>query len=137
MSARVSTPPVMTRASSMVVIAVPFTVEGWHAPAGRRTREPRPLAQARQIRPAAPVDARTGTRPTGRCKDNPSGVGRIGGQAGSQAPTLRPSHRETTKARPVSELSDHPCRYAWVWLVSGQMRWLCRSGRYVAPFTVD
>src|SRR5690348_15059507 len=44
MPACVSTPPVMTRASStMVVIAVPFMVEGWHAPAGRRTREPRPL----------------------------------------------------------------------------------------------
>src|SRR5690242_1320215 len=44
MPACVSTPPVMTRASStMVAIAVPFMVEGWHAPAGRRTREPRPL----------------------------------------------------------------------------------------------
>src|SRR5260370_35419979 len=28
----------------------------------------------------------------------------MGGQAGSQAPTLRPNHHETTEARPVSEL---------------------------------
>src|SRR6266699_4349308 len=48
----------MTGLSSTMVIAVPFVVEGWHAPAGRRIREPRPLAQARQIRPAAPVGAR-------------------------------------------------------------------------------
>src|SRR5215470_8164955 len=87
-------------------------VEGWHAPAGRT--DPRTPASAKtgQIRPATPVDARTGTRPTGRWKDSLSGVGRIGSQAGSQAPTLRPDHRETTEARHVSELSDHPCRYA-------------------------
>src|SRR5258707_6108063 len=30
---------------------------GWHAPAGRRTCDPRPLAQDGQIRPAAPVGA--------------------------------------------------------------------------------
>src|SRR5216683_7391225 len=48
----------MTGLSSTMVIAVPFVVKGWHAPAGRRTREPRPLAQAGQIRPAAPVGAR-------------------------------------------------------------------------------
>jgi hypothetical protein len=38
----------------------PFLSEGWHAPAGRRTREPRPLAQAGQIAPAAPVGAGLG-----------------------------------------------------------------------------
>ena len=48
-------------------------VEGWHAPAGRRTWEPRPLAQARQIRPAAPVGAkRTWARPTGRFRRQPA-----------------------------------------------------------------
>ncbi len=47
-------------------------VEGWHAPAGRQTCEPRPLAQARQIRPAAPVGARKpGTRPTDRLAGQP------------------------------------------------------------------
>jgi len=41
-----------------MVTVIPFSGEGWHAPAGRRTWKPRPLAQARQIRPAAPVGAR-------------------------------------------------------------------------------
>src|SRR5580698_4973647 len=104
MSAWVSTPPVMARVSSTMVIAVPFMVEGWHAPAGRRTREPQPLAQAGQIRPAAPVGARTGTRPAGQWKDNLNGAGRTGGQAGSQAPALRPNYRETTQAGHVSKL---------------------------------
>src|SRR5262249_22428819 len=33
-------------------------------------------------------------------QDSPSGVSRTGGQAGTQAPTLRPFHRETTEAGP-------------------------------------
>ena len=41
-----------------MVIAVPFRVEGWHAPAGRRTREPPVSAKTGQIRPAAPAGAR-------------------------------------------------------------------------------
>ena len=49
---------------------IPFLVDGWHAPAGRRTWEYRPLAQARQIRPAAPVGAKELGRPTGRSEDN-------------------------------------------------------------------
>ena len=63
--------------------------EGWHAPAGRRSCEPRPLAQARQIRPAALAVAR---KPgPGRQivpQDSPNGVSRIGGQAETQAPAL-------------------------------------------------
>src|SRR5271168_3070018 len=42
---------------STMVKAIPFKVEGWHAPAGRPTREPRPLVQVGQTRPAAPVGA--------------------------------------------------------------------------------
>src|SRR5450759_6026277 len=42
-------------------------LKGWHAPAGRRTCEPRPLPQDGQIRPAAPVGAwNLGSRPTDR-----------------------------------------------------------------------
>ena len=33
-------------------------------------------------------------------QDSPSGVSRIGGQAGTQAPTLRPHHRKTAEAGP-------------------------------------
>src|ERR1700722_3604431 len=43
----------MTRVSSTMVNAILFLwLKGWHAPAGRRTCEPRPLAQDGQIRPA-------------------------------------------------------------------------------------
>jgi len=78
-------------------------------------REPRPLAQARQIRSAPPVGAGSGTRPTGRWKDSLSGVGRIAGQAGSQDPTLRPCHHKTTEARHASELlwSSLPIWAGW------------------------
>jgi len=71
-----------------------------------RTRWPSDLAtpassQAGQIRPAAPVGAR---KPgPGRqivSQDSPSGVSRIGGQAGTQAPTLRPYHHKTAEAGP-------------------------------------
>src|SRR5712691_13551429 len=102
MSAWVSTPPVMARLSSTMVIAVPFLWlrDGTH-----------PLA-------AGPVNPgllhRTGR--SGRCcrwvpqnlgpgrqidsQDNPSGVSRFAGQAGTQAPTLRPDHRKTAEAGP-------------------------------------
>src|SRR6266576_257668 len=78
-------------------------VEGWHAPAGRRTWEPRPLAQARQIRPAAPVGARGWARPTDRSQDSPSGVGRFGGQAGPRPQTLRPYQAKTSEAGPEAQ----------------------------------
>jgi hypothetical protein len=46
----------------------PFSeVEGWHAPAGRRTWETPASSQDGQIRPAAPVGAaKPGTRPADR-----------------------------------------------------------------------
>jgi hypothetical protein len=72
-SAWVSTPPVIERVSTMDN-AIPFLrLKGWHAPAGRRTREPPPLVQAGQIRPAPPVGARKNLGP-GRqidSQDNP------------------------------------------------------------------
>src|SRR5215467_7966739 len=78
-------------------------VEGWHAPAGRPDLEPRPLTQARQIRPAAPVGAKNlGPGRQIVSQDSPDGVSRLGGQAGTQAPTRRPHHRETTEAGPGS-----------------------------------
>ena len=61
-------------------------------PLARRTREPRPLVQAGQIGPA-PLAGAIKTLGPGRqivSQDSPDGVSRIGGQAGTQAPTLRP-----------------------------------------------
>src|SRR5215471_17063954 len=94
-SAWVSTPPVTARASSTMVTVIPFVVEGWHAPAGRRTWQPRPLAQARQIRPATPVGAkRTWARATGRFQ----------GQPGRRQPIRRsgrdPGHRPYAQTNP-------------------------------------
>jgi len=48
--------------------------------------------------------SRSGMRPAdGRrivSQDSPSGVSRIGGQAGTQAPTLRPYHHKAAEAGP-------------------------------------
>src|SRR5712692_1879251 len=71
-------------------------VEGWHGPAGRRTCEPRPLAQARQIRPAAPVGARKpGTRPTDRLAGQPER--RQPDRRSGRDPGPRPYARTTAK----------------------------------------
>src|SRR5580704_10871675 len=61
-------------------------------PLARRTREPRPLVQAGQIGPA-PLAGAIKTLGPGRqivSQDNPNGVSRIGGQAGTQAPDPTP-----------------------------------------------
>ena len=90
-------------------------VEGWHAPAGRRTREPRPLAQARQIRPAAPVGAVTwgpadrSSRKTARTASAESEV-----RPGPRLPTLRPYPAKTGK--PGRKHYPHPpCRVCTCW----------------------
>src|SRR6185437_16041285 len=102
MSAWVSTPPVTARVSSTMVNAIPFLwLKGWHAPAGRRTREPRPLVQAGQIRPARrwvpetwdPADR--SSRRTARAASAGSEV-----RPGPRPPTLRPHHRKATQAGP-------------------------------------
>ena len=82
-----------------MVIAVPFSVEGWRAPLAARTREPRPLAQAGQIRPAAPVGAKTGPGGQIDSKDNRPA------SADSQAdrdpgPTLSPDPPRNPEAGP-------------------------------------
>src|SRR6266568_650343 len=87
-------------------------VAGWHAPAGRRTWEPRPLAQARQIRPAAPVGARSWARPTDRSQDSPSGVGRFGGQAGTQASDPTPVSGQNLGSRAGSTIHILPAESA-------------------------
>src|SRR6266702_4572095 len=77
-------------------------LKGWHAPAGRRTCESRPLAQDGQIRPAAPVGARNpGTRPTDRLAGQPEAASADSEvRPGPRLPTLRPHHRKTSEAGP-------------------------------------
>src|SRR5262249_5377200 len=102
----VSTPPVMARAwvgVSTMVTVIPFPVpglrDGTH-PLAARTCEPRPLTQARQIRPAAPV----GTLRLGPGRQLVRRTTRMA-PADSQVrpdpgPTLRPHHRTTPEAGP-------------------------------------
>src|SRR5262249_15007600 len=83
-------------------------VRGWHAPAGRRPVEPRPLAQARQIGPAAPVGAeRLGPGRRAGIKTTRTASSRIAGQTGSQpdpTPVATPTHGSTAEALPTSSL---------------------------------
>jgi hypothetical protein len=86
----------------------PFSLsEGWHAPAGRRTCEPRPLPRpGRSDRQRGWVP---GTLDPGRqiVSQDPNGVSRIGGQAGTQRPlTRRPHRRETGEAGPEAQSTD-------------------------------
>jgi len=85
--------------------------DGTH-PLAARTCEPRPLTQARQIRPAAPVGAlKLGARPTARSQDNPNGVGRFGGQAGPR-PDPTPASPQNIGSRAGALIHILPAEYA-------------------------
>src|SRR5579863_9139754 len=103
----------------------------WHAPAGHRTCDPRPLVQARQIRPAAPVGARNpGTRPTDRFAGQPDrrqpnlGSGRDPGEL----LTLRPLQHKTGEAGPeaLSTVSLPNLGRRYLVTITGHVRAYCR-----------
>src|SRR6266851_3556859 len=74
--------------------------DGTH-PLAARSCTSWPLAQARQIRPAAPVVAqKPGCGRQIVSQDNPSGVSRFGGQAGTQALDHTPRKVKARKAGP-------------------------------------
>src|ERR1700722_8407074 len=114
----------MTRVSSTMVNAIPFPwLKGWHAPAGRRTCEPRPLAQDGQIRPArrrvtehlGPAGAPAGARkpgPGGRIVSRPAREGTSADPEVRPDPGSRPYVRTTAKPRKQGrKLYPHPpCR---------------------------
>src|ERR1700722_19110839 len=122
----------MTRVSSTMVNAIPFLwLKGWHAPAGRRTCEPRPLAQDGQIRPArrwVPENLGPGRRIVSRTTRK--GVSRFGGQAGTQAPDPTPALPQNRASRAGSTIPILPADSARSSLsareVSGEHR-LARS----------
>jgi len=64
----VSTPPVMARVSSTMVMPSLFLwLKGWHAPAGRRTCEPQASSPGRADQTGTPAGAiKPGTWPTNR-----------------------------------------------------------------------
>jgi len=113
-SAWVPAPPVMERVSTMGDAISFLRLKGWHAPAGRRTCEPRPLVQDGQIGPARRwVPEKLGPagrsfRRTARC-----GVSRLGGQAGTQVSdaTPPPGHRRGSRAR--STIHTLPADSVW------------------------
>jgi hypothetical protein len=91
--------------------------------------EPRPLAQARQIRPAPPVGAKKpGPGRQIESQDNHNGVSRIAGQAGT--PGTRPYAPTSSKRRKQGRSTTHilPAEYEWT---SAQMRTVVQA--YRAP----
>src|SRR6266487_4097972 len=76
--------------------------EGWHAPAGRRTCEPRPLVQDGQIRPAVPVGAIKTWDPADRSFRRTTRAASAESEVrpGPRLPTLRPHHLKTGEAGP-------------------------------------
>src|SRR6266702_5973561 len=65
-------------------------------------------------------------------QDSPSGVSRIGGQAGTQAPTLRPHHRKTVEAGPGSTIHILPAEYLPAAVARTLRLPACRSSAYGA-----
>src|SRR6266496_469612 len=76
--------------------------EGWHAPAGRRTCEPRPLVQDGQIRPAVPAGAIKTWDPADRSFRRTTRAASAESEVrpGPRLPTLRPHHLKTGEAGP-------------------------------------
>src|ERR1022692_941134 len=92
-------------------------LKGWHAPAGRRTCEPRPLVQDGQIRSAPPVGARkTGARPTDRFARQPDAASADSEvRPGPRLQTLRPYQAKTSEAGPEAQsTSSLPTRCSWL-----------------------
>jgi hypothetical protein len=110
--------------------------DGTH-PLAARTSEPRPLAQVRQIRPAAPVGAKTWARPTSRSQDSPSSAGRFGRQAGTQAPdgTSAPGENHGSRAGsrpagPGSTIHILPAEYKRMNVTPSSLQLGCRTPHY-------
>jgi len=92
-------------------------VEGWHAPAGRRTCEPRPLAQDGADQAGTAGGCRKTCGPAGRsiARQPRGGVSRIGGQAGTQAPDPTPVPGQDRGSRAGSTIHTLPAESVRVW----------------------
>src|SRR5712692_9220045 len=114
-SAWVSTPPVIARVSTMGNAISFLRLKGWHAPAGRRTCEPRPLAQDGQIRPAPPVGARKPGAPADRSFRR---TARAASADSEVRPGPGPRPYAHTTAKPRKQGRKHyphpPCRFGVV-----------------------
>src|SRR6266581_7169595 len=107
-----------------MVNVIPFVVEGWHAPAGRRAGNPWPLAQARQHRDGTAGGCQKNLGPADRSfPKTASGVSRLAGQAGTQATDPTPAPRQTVRSRAGSTHPHPPCRLGFA--VAGYGRTIC------------
>src|SRR5947207_5235454 len=95
----------MARVSTMVNAISFLWLKGWHAPAGRRTCEPRPLAQDGQIGPARRWVPQKTWDPADESLARQPERASAGSQArpGPRPPTLRPYHRKTAQAGPEAQ----------------------------------
>src|SRR5262245_57661305 len=94
--------------------------------------EPRPLPQARQIGPAAPVGAKAGVRPTERYQDNPRRRRPIRRSGRTQA---RPYAHTTENPRKQGRTTIHilPADSARLIVMDFPSRSVRRSSAYVCP----
>src|SRR5258707_4225320 len=86
-------------------------VEGWHAPAGRRTCEPRPPVQDGQIRPARRWVPETWARPTNRFAGQPERHQPNRRSGRTQAPDPTPAPTEGWGSRAGSTIHTLPAEY--------------------------
>src|SRR5260370_39256113 len=91
-------------------------VEGWHAPAGRRTCEPRPLAQDGQIRPARRWVPETGPGRQNRFAGQPERRQPIRRSGRTQAPDPTPRQIKTGEAGPEALIHILPAEYEWLFV---------------------
>src|SRR5215471_18884870 len=90
-----------------MVTVIPFVVEGWHAPAGRRAGNPGLLPRPGSTGTAPPVGAKNLGPADRSSRKTTSGVSRLAGQAGTQAtdPTPTPAQSGGSKAGALSTSS--------------------------------
>src|SRR6266496_1877662 len=87
--------------------------EGWHAPAGRRTCEPRPLVQDGQIRPAVPAGAIKTWDPADRSFRRTTRAASAESEVrpGPRLPTLTPAPPQNRGSRAGSTTHTLPAEY--------------------------
>ena len=108
-----------------MVIAVPFVVKGWHAPAGRRTREPRPLPRpGRSDRQRRRVPG-TGTRRQAGNRTTSTASARSQVRPGPRLRRYAQTAAKPRKQDSCRSFSDPPCRYARAFklIEAAQARW--------------
>jgi hypothetical protein len=131
-SAWVSTPPVMACVSTMVNAISFLWLKGWHAPAGRRTCEPRPLPRpGRSGRQRRWVPQSLGPGRQTVSHDNTPASADPEARPGPRPPALRPRQVKAREAGPEAlPALSLPIRSWWAagWLVVARAARFTGSG---------